>query len=254
MLLKAATPDKTVIITTLNQAWAANNTMIDVFLDSFHRGEGTEPLLNHLVIVALDQISYDRCKQLHHHCFILITEGVDFAGSKQFMSKDFLKMMWRRMNLLTRILELGYNFVFTDADIIWFRNPFNQFAKDMDFQISCDRFKGPVAESNKPNCGYQYTRSNKRTIAMYQQWCKGGEDNPNIDEQSLLNVMLKRKDLAKFGVKFRYLDTDQFSGFCQVQLYLISYILICILLELVSELRIGFGAKSTFVDSNFPIC
>lgn len=84
---------------------------------------------------------------------------------------------------------------------------------------------------------------------MYQQWCKGGEDNPNIDEQSLLNVMLKRKDLAKFGVKFRYLDTDQFSGFCQIQFCLISCLLNCILLELVSELGIWFGAKSTFVDS-----
>lgn len=113
MLATASTPDKTVIITTLNQAWAAKNTMIDIFLESFHKGENIQFLLNHLVIVALDQTSYDRCQELHNHCLMLKTKGVDFSGNKGFMSKDFLKMMWRRMRLLRTILEMGYNFVFT---------------------------------------------------------------------------------------------------------------------------------------------
>lgn len=106
-------PDKTVIITTLNQAWAANNTMIDLFLESFHRGEDIEKLLQHLVVVALDQKSFDRCRKLHHHCYMLVTEGVDFSGFKPYMSDDFLKMMWRRMEFMKEILEMGYNFVFS---------------------------------------------------------------------------------------------------------------------------------------------
>lgn len=113
MLASAATADRTVIITTLNQAWAAKGTMIDVFLESFRRGEGTQALLRHVVIVALDQRSYERCREVHRHCFRVETAGVDFSGSKGFMSHDFLKMMWRRMRLLRSILELGYNFVFT---------------------------------------------------------------------------------------------------------------------------------------------
>lgn len=113
MLKSAAMPDKTVIITTLNQAWAANNTMIDLFLDSFHRGEDIEKLLQHLVVVALDQKSYDRCQQMHHHCYMLVTAGVDFSGFKPYMSDDFLKMMWRRMEFMKEILEIGYNFVFS---------------------------------------------------------------------------------------------------------------------------------------------
>ena len=32
--------DKTVIITTLNEAWAAPNTVIDLFLESFRTGQG----------------------------------------------------------------------------------------------------------------------------------------------------------------------------------------------------------------------
>lgn len=113
MLASAATADKTVIITTLNQAWAAKGAMIDIFLESFHRGVNTEFLLTHLVIVALDQKSFERCQQMHRHCFMLKTEGVDFSGLKKYMTKDYLKMMWRRMVLLRTVLEMGYNFVFT---------------------------------------------------------------------------------------------------------------------------------------------
>ncbi|XP_057865862.2 uncharacterized protein LOC131073444 [Cryptomeria japonica] len=45
-LSKAANQEKTVIITTLNAAWAQKNSMVDLFLKSFHIGNGTEALLN----------------------------------------------------------------------------------------------------------------------------------------------------------------------------------------------------------------
>ncbi|XP_024399894.1 uncharacterized protein At4g15970 [Physcomitrium patens] len=217
MLSSVATADKTVIVTTLNQAWAAKDAMIDTFLESFHKGENTQFLLNHLVIVALDHRSLERCRELHHHCFMLRTEGVDFTSRKRYMTEDFLKMMWRRMSLLRTILEMGYNFVFTDADILWFRNPFDHFANNTDFQISSDKYRGnPYSFYNRPNCGYQYTRSNNRTIAMYRHWCQGGEENPSIDEQSVLKVMLKRNEIATYNVKIRFLETERFSGFCEI--------------------------------------
>lgn len=104
-----------------------------------------------------------------------------------------------------------------DADILWLRNPFEHFFDDADFQISCDKNRGnPWSLLNKPNCGYQYARSNERTIAMYRHWCKGGEDNPHIDEQSLLNIMLHSRAFVSYEVRIRFLSTEEFSGFCNV--------------------------------------
>lgn len=105
--------DKTVILTTLNEAWAAPNTIIDLFLESFRIGHRTRRLLNHLVIVALDHKAYVRCMQLHTHCFALVTEGVDFHKEAYFMTPAYLKMMWRRIDFLRSVLEMGYSFVFT---------------------------------------------------------------------------------------------------------------------------------------------
>ena len=106
-------PNRTIIVTTLNQAWAQPNTMIHLFLESFRSGEEIAHYLNHLVIVALDQVAYNRCRELHTLCYMLKTEGVDFAGEKFFMTEDYLRMMWRRIYFLKHVLQMGYSFVFT---------------------------------------------------------------------------------------------------------------------------------------------
>lgn len=114
VLKKAAMADRTVILTTLNEAWANNNSVIDLFLESFRIGINTSRLLKHLVIVALDGKAYARCLELHPYCYVLTTQGVDFSGGEAyFMTPDYLKMMWRRIDFLRTVLEKGFNFIFT---------------------------------------------------------------------------------------------------------------------------------------------
>ncbi|MQM02907.1 hypothetical protein Taro_035678 [Colocasia esculenta] len=113
VLENAAMVDKTVILTTLNAAWASPNSVLDLFLESFRIGDHTSGLLEHLVIVALDQEAYARCRSVHTHCYTLIMEGMDFSEEKAFMSDGYLEMMWRRIDFLRTILEMGYNFIFT---------------------------------------------------------------------------------------------------------------------------------------------
>lgn len=113
ILSEAAMEDRTVILTTLNEAWAAPNSVIDLFLESFRIGDRTRRLLNHLVIIALDQKAFIRCQVIHSYCFLLVSEGIDFHEEAYFMTPRYLKMMWRRIDFLRSVLEMGYNFVFT---------------------------------------------------------------------------------------------------------------------------------------------
>lgn len=105
--------DGTIILTTLNDAWAEPDSLLDLFLKSFHIGNGTQRLLKHLVIVTLDQKAYSRCVSLHPHCYELETQGTNFSSEAYFMTSDYLKMMWRRIEFLISVLEMGYSFVFT---------------------------------------------------------------------------------------------------------------------------------------------
>ncbi|CAK9211296.1 unnamed protein product [Sphagnum troendelagicum] len=217
ILARASMPDKTVILTTLNAAWAQPNTMIDLFLDSFHQGEGIEYLLNHLVIIALDQVAYNRCTELHTACFMLTTEGVDFAAEKFFMTGEYLMMMWRRIQFLRKVLEMGYSFVFSDTDIMWFRDPFPRFDKSADLQIACDKYIGiPEDLDNQPNGGFVYARSNNRTIDFYKYWYMSREDHPGLHDQDVLNEIKFDQDFVDIGLELRFLNTLYFGGFCEV--------------------------------------
>lgn len=113
ILKRAATSNNTIILTTLNDAWVEPNSMFDLFLESFKIGNQTQRFLKHLVVIAMDQKAYTRCLKLHPHCYNLSTEGMDFSEEAYFMAADYLKMMWRRIDFLRGILDLGYNFLFT---------------------------------------------------------------------------------------------------------------------------------------------
>lgn len=114
-LAGASTKNSTVIIAVANQAYTeGDKPMLDIFLDGLWLGEGTQKLKDHILIVAVDQTAYDRCKFLKLHCYKMKTDGVEFdGGEKLFMSDDFIKMMWRRTLLLGDVLKHGYNFIFT---------------------------------------------------------------------------------------------------------------------------------------------
>ncbi|KAK6137170.1 hypothetical protein DH2020_029095 [Rehmannia glutinosa] len=84
---------------------------------SFRIGIGTQHLLKHVLVVSLDQKAYSRCLQENLHCYALTTEEVDFSGEAYFMTEDYLKMMWRRIDFLRIVLDMGYDFVFTDNNI-----------------------------------------------------------------------------------------------------------------------------------------
>ncbi|KAH9624572.1 hypothetical protein KSS87_023008 [Heliosperma pusillum] len=216
VLKRAATKENTVILTTLNEAWAAPHSIIDLFLESFRIGHHTRGLLNHLVIVALDDKAFRRCLSIHPHCVALVTEGVDFSKEAYFMQPDYLKMMWRRIEFLRTVLEMGYNFVFTDADIMWFRDPFIHFDLDADFQIACDHFSGdPFDVDNKPNGGFNYVKSNNRSIEFYKFWHSARTYFPGYHDQDVLNFIKHNPYIAEIGLKMRFLDTAYFGGFCE---------------------------------------
>ncbi|WVZ55316.1 hypothetical protein U9M48_005989 [Paspalum notatum var. saurae] len=204
VLRAAAMPNDTVILTTLNSAWSEPGSVLDVFLESFRTGESTRALLDHLVIVSLDTTAHARCRRIHRHCFALVTGGVDFSGQKNFMTDGYLKMMWRRIDFLRQVLEKGFSFVFTDTDIVWFRNPVPHFYPDGDFQIACDHFTGdPDDLSNAPNGGFAYVL------------VRGEERHPGLHDQDVLNAIKRDPYVAELGVRIKFLSTDLFGGLCE---------------------------------------
>lgn len=99
---------------------------------------------------------------------------------------------------------------------MWFRNPIPHFTPSSDFQTSCDRFNGNQFDiRNPPNNGFLFVRSNKRTIKFYKFWVSSRQTYPSLHEQDVFNRIKNGTYVRKLGVKFRFLDTNYFGGFCQ---------------------------------------
>ena len=113
LLAAVADEHKNIIMTSVNEAWAAPGSLLDLFLEGFRAGEGIARFVDHLLIVALDDGAFRRCRDVHPHCYRLAVAGRNFTDEKVFMSEDYLDLVWSKVKLQQRILELGYNFLFT---------------------------------------------------------------------------------------------------------------------------------------------
>uniref|UniRef100_A0A0D9YJA8 Nucleotide-diphospho-sugar transferase domain-containing protein n=1 Tax=Oryza glumipatula TaxID=40148 RepID=A0A0D9YJA8_9ORYZ len=115
MVRRAAMEDRTVIMTSVNEAWAAPGSLMDSFLESFRVGENISHFVEHIVVVAMDEGALRRCRAIHPHCYLLLPEvaGLDLSGAKSYMTKDYLDLVWSKLKLQQRVLELGYNLLFT---------------------------------------------------------------------------------------------------------------------------------------------
>ncbi|GJM92055.1 hypothetical protein PR202_ga08482 [Eleusine coracana subsp. coracana] len=215
LLRAVADEDRTVIMTSVNEAWAAQDSLLDLFLEGIRNGERTAHFADHLLVVALDGGALRRCRAVHPHCYLLpAAAGRNLSDEKVFMSKDYIDLVWSKVRLQQRILELGYNFLFTDVDILWFRNPLERMSVAAHMVTSSDFFFGePYSPFNLPNTGFLYAKSSARTVGAFEAWRAARASFPGKHEQQVLNE-IKHDLVAKRGLRIQFLDTEHNAGFC----------------------------------------
>ncbi|KAK4488561.1 hypothetical protein RD792_004326 [Penstemon davidsonii] len=220
---KASLPNKTLIIAIINKAYVEPHeneypTMFDLFLEGFWAGEETRPLVNNLLVVAMDETAYQRCLFRRLNCYRLVADGGDeFSGEKIYMSGEFIEMMWRRTLFLLDVLKRGYNFIFTDTDVLWLRNPFKRLINNetIDFELSTDVFNGnSSSKDNLINTGFYFIKSNNKTISLFETWYDKRKNSTGMKEQDVLANLVLKGVFGQLGLKTSFLDTIYFSGFC----------------------------------------
>ncbi|KAG8081694.1 hypothetical protein GUJ93_ZPchr0019g2671 [Zizania palustris] len=219
MLRRAAMEDRTVIMTSVNEAWAAPGSLMDSFLESFRVGENISHFVQHVVVVAMDEGALRRCRAVHPHCYLLLpeVEGLDLSGAKSYMTKDYLDLVWSKLKLQQRILELGYNLLFTDVDLAWFRNPLVHITAAADITTSSDFYFGdPDDLGNFPNTGFIYFKATARNVRAMAYWHAARRRFPGEHDQFVFNAIKRELAAGDLGVRIRFIDTAAVSGFCQL--------------------------------------
>ncbi|KAF7032403.1 hypothetical protein CFC21_043578 [Triticum aestivum] len=219
MLRRAAMEDRTVIMTSVNEAWAAEGSLLDSFLESFRVGLNISHLVKHIVVVAMDEGALRRCRAVHPHCHLLLPDvhGLDLSGAKTYMTKDYLDLVWSKLRLQHRVLLLGYNLLFTDVDVAWFRDPRVHITAAADITTSSDFYFGdPDDLGNYPNTGFIYFKATARNARAMAYWHAARARFPENHDQFVFNEIKRELAAPPIGVRIRFVDSKHVSGFCQL--------------------------------------
>ncbi|CAN6549989.1 unnamed protein product [Malus baccata var. baccata] len=128
------------------------------------------------------------------------------------MTPHYLKMMWARIDFCVLFLRWatisfsqhsdvlrGCSLLLQDADVMWFGDPFPH-SDDL---------------QNRPNGGFNYVKSNSRSIAFYKFRYFSRETYPGFHDQDVLNIIEFHPTTISIGLKIKFLDTAYFGGFCE---------------------------------------
>ncbi|KAH1118993.1 hypothetical protein AAZX31_17G172900 [Glycine max] len=187
VLRRAIMPDRSVILTMVNKSMASPGSILDILLQSFKSGDGTQRLLNHMVIITMDPHAFEYCRSLHPYCIhpsIFPHHFVTKRGSI-ITTPDQNLFTWTRNDVLFEVIQLGYSIIFTEADVLWLRSPLIKLNPSNELTISCNVLSD-------------------------------GQSGSYLHEESLCNTIKARQDAADlYGFRAQLVNTSYFGGFCQ---------------------------------------
>lgn len=148
--------------------------------------------------------------------FVLQIFGdVPKLAARQFGDRTFKQLVMTKVYCLHLIHQLGYNILYQDADVLWYKQPLEYFDMpnigkfDMYFQD--DGARDVQDEQYHANGGFFYIRNNKRTAYFLSNLVRYGEYIWKENEQFAINSLLNEH--ASFtGLRAKVLNREE-SGF-----------------------------------------
>jgi hypothetical protein len=123
---------------------------------------------------------------------------------------QFNVMMRERFTLLQDILELGFNFIFCDADIVFmtdFRAQITNYSRNENCDIVIQTDTNSRETLLEPNGGFYFVRSGHQSLRAFQLLQQFLFVNPNLEDQEALTRFARMETTCVIGIdpRFRYL-------------------------------------------------
>ena len=148
------------------------------------------------------------------------TEAADRYGDRKFTAMMMAKVMCVQM-----VSSLGYNILFQDVDIVWYKNPIpffeeereeNNYSKLQNFDMMFQDDGGHSVRyaPYSANSGFYYVRSNARTKHFFSALLNAGDLIFATDSHQQALIALMSEHVSLYGLKVKVLsrDTDEFPG------------------------------------------
>lgn len=97
--------------------------------------------LNNFIVFCTDEKAYTALHKIHDHC-ILLPFDIEVTEAGHFDSKCFGHMTFQKFPLVLKILSSGFNVLWSDNDVVFYKNPFKYFS-NFNFEYQSGGTKNP---------------------------------------------------------------------------------------------------------------
>lgn len=138
----------------------------------------------------------------------------------RYGDNKFTAMMMAKVMCVQMVSSLGYNILFQDVDIIWYKNPIPYFesdrpeVKEFDMLFQDDGGHSTRYAPYSANSGFYYVRANPKTEHFFSSLLMGGDVilQAKSHQQALIALLSEHVSLYGLKVKVFSRDTDEFPG------------------------------------------
>jgi len=141
-------------------------------------------------------------------------------AAHQYGDKKFTAMMMAKVMCVQMVNSLGYNILFQDVDIVWYKNPIPYFESEsskienFDMMFQDDGGHSVRYAPYSANSGFYYVRHNPRTEHFFSALLTSGDVilETKSHQQALIALMSEHVSLFGLKVKVFSRDTEEFPG------------------------------------------
>ncbi|KAJ7962490.1 Glycosyltransferase [Quillaja saponaria] len=144
---------------------------------------------NKVLVIAEDYGTLDKVNGRWPGHAVLIPPALDAQTTHKFGSKDFINFAARRPRHLLQILELGYNVMYNDVDMVWLADPFPYLLGIHDIYFTDDM--AAVKPLNHSHDFPSRGKNGQTYELQIQPWSNSKGNKSNYD-QSAFNWALKK--------------------------------------------------------------
>jgi hypothetical protein len=212
-LLQSIARDNTVVV------MVANVGVIELLTNFVCAAKSKGISIDHIVVFATDEEGKRVAEELGMTVFYdegmfgdVPTEHAQVYGDKTFQS-----MMQIKVISVHLCMELGYNVLFQDVDMVWMRDPLPYLQDisnvgDFDCYFEDDGARSMRYAPWFANSGFYYLRNNDRTRYLITSLLYSADQilNHHSHQQALTHILNDHS--AQFGLSIKVLSKDLFPG------------------------------------------
>ena len=141
-------------------------------------------------------------------------------GARSYGDRAFVAMMFAKVVCVQMINFLGYDLLFQDVDVVWYKNPLEYFHdpnnefRNFDMYFQDDGAHSTRYAPYSANSGFYYVRNNPETKYFFVSLLYNGDQilTSNSHQQALIQVMTEHASQFRLRVKVLSRDMEEFPG------------------------------------------